>query len=531
MTTMLFLPFALLAVVVLGGLALAAVVAFIASSAVRAVIARGAPVVLLVVVGLVALGAFFTDQRTTLVREEIHARERMTDPQATEQAGPVRPARAHHRRETVESAPPRDRSSAAGRLAPRPSGERSGTTIESAPPVREGADVIDGRGRGADPSVIQGYAIDWLILAFGGVFGVVVLLGLLSSTPVRSALARGWPVLIAVGAVGVIVVGVGLLWLAAPQSPGPPKSAVAVRPLAMGDAIASAAVPAPADGGGIDNPLPEVPWLADRYPSAEQARAALGAAMQRDLTEAALDANRVSGQFQRTGDTLILRADLSAELLRQLGLGVEQARARFTYRTEVVPADWLSDYTAFMRRNPANWAVVHSGLAATATEAKAECLRQAAEQLAPAFAQAIRSEAAEHRQIGQDLIRSDQQLRAYLAEHLQGGQAPLLSQYDQSFDRPYGKVYRCAMLVRAEPFEMEHLASVFVAERIGERQAASAVARREAASWGGLGLLAVILLGVYLLLNAATRGYYAWTFRLLAAGVLIAGVLVLLTIS
>jgi len=46
--------------------------------------------------------------------------------------------------------------------------------------------------------------------------------------------------------------------------------------------------------------------------------------------------------------------------------------------------------------------------------------------------------------------------------------------------------------------------------------------------FASLGGLAVLIFAVYLVLNAATKGYYTWVLRLLAIGTVVAGVAVVL---
>ena len=82
--------------------------------------------------------------------------------------------------------------------------------------------------------------------------------------------------------------------------------------------------------------------------------------------------------------------------------------------------------------------------------------------------------------------------------------------FTQEFKRPYGSVWRSAILVHVPP---EKAMSMLEAYRI--------LTEAQRVSWlrtamSGAGLLALIVM-VYLFLNMATRGYYVWSVRLATA--------------
>ena len=95
----------------------------------------------------------------------------------------------------------------------------------------------------------------------------------------------------------------------------------------------------------------------------------------------------------------------------------------------------------------------------------------------------------------------------------------IVDRFTQSFDGRAGKIWRQALLIDASVEKLEQLASHKVT-----------VSREIKRTWAGMfasviGLLALITL-VYAFLNAATRGYYAWSLRI--AGVVLAAAVIIL---
>ena len=87
----------------------------------------------------------------------------------------------------------------------------------------------------------------------------------------------------------------------------------------------------------------------------------------------------------------------------------------------------------------------------------------------------------------------------------------LTDRFTQSFDRPYGTVWREAVLVDASPKRVEEIARSLV-QGVQSRVVHS---RTTWLSFFGLGGL---VFGTYLFLNMATKGYYTWALRLAALG-------------
>lgn len=124
-----------------------------------------------------------------------------------------------------------------------------------------------------------------------------------------------------------------------------------------------------------------------------------------------------------------------------------------------------------------------------------------------------------------------------MAAGLQGGEAQLRSrlaaevrssrlaadQFSQRFDRPYGTLWRAAVLVDTSPENLQRI----VTQNTG-------IVRARTNSWawtaGAVVSLAILVCLVYLFLNLATRGYYAGRLRAIVLVIVLAGALLLLFI-
>jgi hypothetical protein len=93
----------------------------------------------------------------------------------------------------------------------------------------------------------------------------------------------------------------------------------------------------------------------------------------------------------------------------------------------------------------------------------------------------------------------------------------VVDQFSQSFARPYGPIWRHAMLLDVSPEKLEGLREVFEVRQVSARR-----------SVGGqvLSLVGIFVLicAVYLFLNAATRGYYTWALRIALLGLFLLAV-------
>ncbi len=108
-----------------------------------------------------------------------------------------------------------------------------------------------------------------------------------------------------------------------------------------------------------------------------------------------------------------------------------------------------------------------------------------------------------------------------LEVELQRG-AYIVDRFVQSFDRPYGKLWHAKLLIDSSDHNLTRLAQAITNER-----------RMTHRSWKtqmlSIGAVFAIVIAIYLFLNAATKGYYAWSLRGLALVAVAGATLVLLT--
>lgn len=164
---------------------------------------------------------------------------------------------------------------------------------------------------------------------------------------------------------------------------------------------------------------------------------------------------------------------------------------------------WADNFAAFVSANPTGkWILAQTPRPAiSADEATDLAINNASAKLYQQI-----------KQLGQPVptAQIEQELRrGYLIK----------DRFVQKFPRPYGDVWREALLINAEPGNFHRLV---VQHKAAQRAQAWTLARHIGAMSG---LLIVICL-LYLFLNAATKGYYVWSLRI-ASGVLIAVVLFL----
>jgi hypothetical protein len=107
-------------------------------------------------------------------------------------------------------------------------------------------------------------------------------------------------------------------------------------------------------------------------------------------------------------------------------------------------------------------------------------------------------------------------LRQRIADELTARQT-FTDQFTQRFDRPYGTVWREALLMEVNPSLIDSITHTINTQQVNQN-------RHQRTTWFSLIALAGLIFGTYLFLNAATRGYYAWSLRLvLLLGLVAAG--------
>jgi hypothetical protein len=196
-----------------------------------------------------------------------------------------------------------------------------------------------------------------------------------------------------------------------------------------------------------------------------------------------------------------------------IALRVKTPDGPFSVSTRFNEAPWLVDRSAFATQYPkGDWLVAYSdGTHTTHEEAKQDAISAAANFLLPlAQARISQLSASDQQHYRQQLAKDPDWLRSRIADELVSRNM-LTDQFTQSFDRPYGTVWREAVLVDASPKRVQAIARSLVQGV----QSKVVHARTTWLSFFGLGGL---VFGTYLFLNMATKGYYTWALRLAALG-------------
>jgi hypothetical protein len=192
----------------------------------------------------------------------------------------------------------------------------------------------------------------------------------------------------------------------------------------------------------------------------------------------------------------------------------EKLNRAFICSARFVSKPWAADFARYAAR--ARGPVVRAGSGAVASfeEAQERAFDDAARQLVPYVNSAIKSMTPPGGMVDARAMHD-----AILAELRKG--KLVLDRFGQQFDRPYGKLWREQILVDASPRVVGPIAGGIAGKAAIGRRAARQTRWTLTVSLGGL---AVLIFAVYLVLNAATKGYYTWVLRLLAIGAIIAGV-------
>lgn len=182
--------------------------------------------------------------------------------------------------------------------------------------------------------------------------------------------------------------------------------------------------------------------------------------------------------------------------------------------------DWCADVSGFLARSRGRQIVGRSaGTCATPDSARQAAIRDAASQLLPQVRHALnRGLAAGRYRPGS--APTDPAILEFVEDELSSPRC-LEDQFVQRVSRPYGNLWRHAVLVDASPAAVKLLAA---------RSTAQTAAVSRMAFWRrvdpaiAVGIVALLTLVVYALLNFATKGYFAWTLRivLLAAAMAVA---------
>lgn len=183
---------------------------------------------------------------------------------------------------------------------------------------------------------------------------------------------------------------------------------------------------------------------------------------------------------------------------------------------------WAHDLASFTSSSPdRSWMVAPSLMPyPTQTQAVHAAQDEAARRLLPK----VRERLAESRNNWLLRLRggrprwslSDDREQDILRVELMRG-AYIVDKFVQSFDRPYGTTWHAQLLIDSSDVNLDRLARAIANERAKQHR-----------SWTthliSVGGLLALVCGLYVFLNAATKGYYAWSLRVVVVLAVLGGI-------
>lgn len=196
--------------------------------------------------------------------------------------------------------------------------------------------------------------------------------------------------------------------------------------------------------------------------------------------------------------------------IRAKGASGDSAMTRF------VEKPWLTDFADFTAHTPGRWVVVRSDPdrpAGSAAEAAREVRVAAVDEVLPLVVARMGHEARVNRG----------EIRRLLESQLEGDRL-VHDRFPQKYERPYGSLYREAVLIDASDSQLDRLA---------QEMRWSMEARRESRAKGFVSAIAVLLVtyALYRFANAFTRGYFTWSLRTAAAVVAAGAVMLVVAVA
>ncbi len=194
-----------------------------------------------------------------------------------------------------------------------------------------------------------------------------------------------------------------------------------------------------------------------------------------------------------------------------IALRVKTPDGPFSVSTRFNEAPWVEDRNAFAAKySKGDWLVGYSdGTHTTQEQAKRDAILAATETLLPlAKARISQLPASDQHHFTKQMQEDPDWLRDRIADELVAGNM-LADRFAQRFDRPYGTVWREAVLIDASPKRIEEIARSLV------QGVDSRVASKRGALLSYIAMFGLVL-GTYVFLNMATKGYYAGALRFVA---------------
>jgi hypothetical protein len=177
-----------------------------------------------------------------------------------------------------------------------------------------------------------------------------------------------------------------------------------------------------------------------------------------------------------------------------------------------VEKPWAADFGRFCAQTPGRWRVGHSDAerpAGSASEAGREARGNAAHDVVPLVLA----------RLGRDGRRNEGEVFRFVEAQLAGDRL-VTDHFRQTYERPYGSLYRESVLIDASDAQLDSLA---------DDLRGTLASQRESRVKGFASAVGVLLLtyALYRFANAFTRGYFTWSLRT-AAAVLAAGAVMLI---
>jgi hypothetical protein len=253
---------------------------------------------------------------------------------------------------------------------------------------------------------------------------------------------------------------------------------------------------------------------------AHEARTGIASMVHGTMVEVAGDECRKSASVHCVSLTLHDHDEHSRLGVRQAGLLQVESEAQVV-QANFVEKRWAEDFSDFANARPKeSWIIGRSKDPCMSDwEARDGALASAAAQLFPIVRDRIRSGGGGH--WGR---YDDERLRERIRYALSSDNNLVPDKFLQRATRPYGSVFRQAVLVDASRPNLDHLIMLSRQEVVEHRQSF-------ARTLLSAGVLFFVVYLLYLFVNSMTRGYFVWSLRMVAVTVVVLGVIVLLLVG
>jgi len=239
------------------------------------------------------------------------------------------------------------------------------------------------------------------------------------------------------------------------------------------------------------------------------------------------DAGAIAVQIDLPNRTTRRQAPWDPERSQVSGPLRAQVRGRsseFTTTTRFIDKPWVEAFGAFVSSHPSRqWIVGQSAQFANGQhDAEQQAILAAAEQLAAKIEPMVDLATTDRPLINVD-TRTRPSIVNELVTAMQSGQF-IVDRFVQRLSRPYGDVWREAVLIDATDIDLGQFSRNHIARTVRVRN------RQIGSGFSMVALVAFICL-VYAFLNIASKGYYRWSLRFAMIVLAVAGVAMLLMVA